>query len=440
MQGGSLARAMRGPPAGADISAATAVEIAAATAGERARRSQGGLDWFSFFCANLQTGFGPFIAVYLTTEKWSQTDIGLVLMVGGLVGLAGQMPGGALVDKLRSKTLIAAVSVALIGAAGLMVALSSLFPVILFAWILHSAASCVLSPAIATVSLGLVGHTGISRRLGRNASFASAGSALAAGGMGACGYYVSNQAVFFVTAALAVPAILALRQVKPVYANDVAAPLTVAAPAVASSAGIAADLRALLRNRAMLVLAITIALFFLANAAMLPLVGSMLTLRSARSPTIFIAACIVVPQIMVALLSPVVGTLAQRWGRRPLLLVACLALPLRGLGLALVTDPAWIVAIQVLDGVSASVLGVMVPLIAADTTRGTPRYALAQGVLGTAMGVGAAFSATIAGVLTDHFSSAYAFYGLTSIATVGFLVPLVAMPETRALGSLHHHE
>ena len=415
----------------------TGINVApGSTTVERIRQSEAGLDWFSFFCANLQTGFGPFIAVYLTTEKWSQTHIGLVLMIGGLVGLLGQMPGGALVDKTRSKTLIAGIAVAMIGAAGLMVALSSVFPVILFAWILHSAASCVLSPAIASVSLGLVGHAGISRRLGRNASFASVGSALAAGGMGACGYYLTNQAVFFVTAALAAPAILALLQVKPAQepVDRPALPRPKREPVLATAAAstFIADLRALCRDQALVVLAVTLALFFLANAAMLPLVGSMLTLRSSRSPTIFIAACIVVPQIMVALLSPLVGTLAQRWGRRPLLLIACVALPLRGLCLAMISDPTLIVVVQVLDGVSASVLGVMVPLIAADATRGTSRFALAQGALGMAMGVGAAFSSTLAGVVTDRLGSADAFYGLAAIAVVGVLVPLFAMPETRA--------
>ncbi|MBV9811960.1 MAG: MFS transporter, partial [Acetobacteraceae bacterium] len=343
--------------------------VAATDAATRVRASRAGLDWFTFFCANLQTGFGPFIAVYLTTEKWSQTDIGIILMGGGLVGLLAQMPGGALVDSARRKALVAGVAVALIGVAGLLVAMSSLFPVILFAWVLHSAASCVLSPAIATVSLALVGHKGISERLGRNASFASIGSALAAGGMGAVGYYLSNQAVFFVTAALAVPALLALSQIG---STGPAAPHR--SPRQAEPPPRTtwrADLAALAGSRAMVVLAATIALFFLANAAMLPLVGSMLTLRSARSPTIFIAACIIVPQIMVAVLSPLVGWLAQRWGRRPLLLIACMALPLRGLALALTTDPLLIVATQALDGISAAVIGVMVPLIAADVTRNT---------------------------------------------------------------------
>lgn len=405
----------------------TAVRVSEA---ERSRRSKAGLDWFSFFCANLQTGFGPFVSVYLTTAKWTQTDIGLVLMIGGLVGLAGQIPGGAIVDRMRSKTIIAGLSVALVGVAGVVIALSSFFPIILLAWILHAAASCTLSPSIATVSLGLVGHKGISKRLGRNATFASVGSALAAAAMGAIGYYISNQAVFFMTAALAVPALFALLQIGP--ARGTPKPRRPRpAPVEVPKGNLLEDLRAFARNRALVVLAASIILYYLSNAAILPLIGSMLTLRSARSPTLLIAACIIVPQIVVAVLSPLVGTAAQSRGRRPLLLIGLAALPVRALILALVTDPIYLVAAQVLDGVTSAVIGVIVPLVAADATRANGRFALAQGVLGTAMGLGASFSATLAGLLTDRFGSSFAFYGLTAIGVGALIVPLLLMPETR---------
>jgi MFS family permease len=399
--------------------------VADVGAGER------GLDWFTFFCANLQTGFGPFVSVYLTTQKWSQTDIGFVLMIGGLIGLVGQMPGGAFVDRARAKILLAGASLVVIGVAALMVALNSNFAIILLAWVLHALASCVLSPSIAIISLGLVGHARISRRLGRNASFASIGSALAAAAMGGCGYYFSNKAVFFVTAALAVPALVALWTIRgaPARAGSPHVPVAPKAPAT----DLVGDVRVLLGNRALVVLSASVALFYLGNAAMLPLVGSMLTLRSAHSPTIFIAACIIAPQIMVAVLSPLAGATAQTWGRRPLLLIAFAALPLRGLGLALVGNPFMLVAVQLLDGVSASVLGVVIPLIAADATRGSDRYALAQGMIGTTMGLGAAFSTTIAGVITDRFGSSSAFLALTGIAVVALLLPLVAMPETKPM-------
>src|SRR5437762_1638742 len=102
-----------------------------------------GLDWFVFFIANVQTGFGPFIAIYLTSEKWTQTDIGLLLTIGGLVALLGQVPGGAIVDAVASERLLAMVAVAVIAASALILALWPLYIIVLVSQVLHSAASCV---------------------------------------------------------------------------------------------------------------------------------------------------------------------------------------------------------------------------------------------------------------------------------------------------------
>ncbi len=177
-------------------------------------RSRRGLDAFAFFVANLQTGFGPFLAVYFSQAKWTQSDIGFALTVGSLVGLLGQVPGGAFVDAARSKRLAAGVAVAAVAGSALALAVWPTFLVVLLAMAAHSAASCVLTPAIAAISIGLVGHARAGERLGRNASFQALGNAIAAGGMGACGYYLSNGAVFYLTAALGIPALMALAAIR----------------------------------------------------------------------------------------------------------------------------------------------------------------------------------------------------------------------------------
>ena len=161
----------------------------------------------------MQTGFGPFVSVYLTTQKWTQVDIGLVLSAAGLVSLFGQMPGGALVDAARSERLVGGIAIAAICISALAYATLPIFPMVLSAAVLHSLASCVLGPAMAAISLGLVGHAAIGERLGRNARFASVGNGLAAAAMGACGYLLSARAVFIVTVLLLVPALLALRTI-----------------------------------------------------------------------------------------------------------------------------------------------------------------------------------------------------------------------------------
>jgi MFS family permease len=399
------------------------------------RRSLRGLDWFVFFVADVQTGFGPFVAVYLTTEKWTQVDIGLVLSVSGIVALIGQIPGGALLDWARRERLVAGIAVALISASAIAYAGWPIFPVIFAAAVLHAAASCVLGPAIVAISLGLVGPNRIGERLGRNARFASIGAGLSAGIMGACGYFFETRSVFIVTAALLLPTWWALRLIAPQEIDPEQAHGNVAAPRVTARQS-AKDpsvlgLRNLLGQPALLVFGLSILLFHLANAAMLPLMGSVLTTRSSEWATVLIAACMVGPQLVVAAFSPWAGRMAERWGRRPILLAGLAALPIRGFLFATVSDPYVLVAIQLLDGITATVMSVMVPLTIADLTRGTGRFNLTQGLVGTMMGLGASLSPTLAGYVTDRFGSPAAFSALAAIATIGLVLVALRMPETR---------
>jgi MFS family permease len=407
-----------------------ATAIPAAGAGRAiSSASRYGLDAFAFFVANLQTGFGPFLAVYFSQAKWTQSDIGFALTVGSLVALLGQVPGGAFVDVVRSKRFAAAVAVIGIAGSALALAVWPSFLVVLLAMALHSAASCVLTPAIAAISIGLVGRAHAGERLGRNASFAAVGNALGAAGMGAIGYYLSNGAVFYLTAALGIPTVIALARIR---AQDIDSGVFKEPAAARASPPSGADgIRSLLTNRGLLCFAACMVLFFLANAAMLPLVGSVLTLRASETATALVAACIMVPQAVLAVSAPAVGRAAERFGRYPVLLFGFGALPVRGLLLAYTTNPYGLVAIQVLDGISASVLGVMVPLVVSDLTRGTGRFNLALGAVGTAMGIGAALSTSLAGIMADRLGSHSAFLGLAVVGFAAFTLVALIMPETR---------
>jgi MFS family permease len=379
----------------------------------------------------VQTGFGPFVAVYLTTQKWTQTDIGLVLTVAGLVALACQVPGGMLVDAARSERLVAGAAITAIALSALTYAIFPIFPAILAAAVTHATASCVLGPAMAAISLGLVGHSAIGERLGRNARFASVGNGFAAALMGACGYFFAARSVFVVTAILLLPTILALRHIAPGEINPQRAhggPTEPNRPPW--------RYRDLFRQRSLLLLACCVGLFHLANAAMLPLMGSVLTSRLPDWATVLIAICIVVPQLVVALIAPWVGRQAHLRGRRPLLLLGFTALAIRGLLFATFTNPAIVVAAQLLDGVSAAVLGVMVPLIVADITRGTGRFNSSLGVVGMVAGGGAALSTTLAGTLTDTLGSQSAFFGLGIIALVAVAAVTALMAESRPATSV----
>jgi MFS family permease len=392
------------------------------------RRSLRGLDWFIFFLADVQTGFGPFVAVYLTTQKWTQVEIGLVLSVGGLVGLIGQMPGGAIVDAARSERLVAGLAVATIATSALGYAAWPIFPVVMSAATLHAVASCVLGPAIAAISLGLVGPFAIGERLGRNARYASLGNGVAAAVMGTCGYFLTSRSVFLVTFVLAIPTLFALSRIREEEVDAARAHGAVFREVPDSRA---TSIAALVRQRPLLIFAGSVLLLQLSNAAMLPLMAGVVTTRSSQWAPVLIAACIIVPQAIVALTSPSVGRLAQRWGRRPLLLLGLTALTIRGVLFATVSDPYLLVAVQAFDGVTAAVFSVMTPLIVADIAFGSGHFNLAQGIVGTAIGIGASLSTVLAGYAADHFGGSIAFIGLATIAAVALTMVWTVMPETR---------
>jgi MFS family permease len=240
--------------------------------------------------------------------------------------------------------------------------------------------------------------------------------------MGACGYLVSNQAVFFLTAAFALPALFAIARIP---ARGVQGPKDVR-PGAAS-----ATVCRVLGDRRLLVFAGCILLFQMANAAMLPLMGGILTMRANEWASTLIGACIVVPQLIVAGCAPWVGRRADSWGCKPLLLVCFAALALKGVLFAFVLNPYLVVVVQALDGVCAAILGVTMPLVVADITRGTGRFNLALGIVGSAVGIGAALSTSLAGYVMDHFGRMAAFGGLASVAVCGLLLLWLLLPETR---------
>jgi MFS family permease len=390
--------------------------------GTIAARGPRALDLLNFFVADVQTGFGPFIAVYLTTHKWTQVQIGFTLTLGTVVALMSQVPAGALVDAARNKR--AAASVALIGVviAALLLAVQPTTLPVMIAQSLHAFSSCVLTPAIAAISLHLVGHAALGERLGRNARYASIGNGLAAAVMGATGAWLSSRAVFVLTAALCVPALGSLVAIgRGPHSRRQTTTRLFDWP----------GLRRLFGDHRLLVFGICVMLFHLSNAAMLPLVGAAVTMRAEGFANIIIAACIVVPQIVVAVCSPAVGRNAAVLGRRPILLLGWSALPLRGLLLA-VLPGAWLpIAAQTMSGVSAAVFGVMLPLLAADITRGTSHFNLCMGALGLAVSLGAALSTTLGGWVADTVGLQPAFAVLGMIGAFATLVLWLTMPETR---------
>ena len=398
--------------------------------GARPAHGLPGLDWLNFFIANFQTGFGPFISVYLTSAGWTQAAIGAALSTGTVASMASQVPAGILVDAVRNKRMAAGAAIATIGLSALAIALWPNLLAINAAEALHSFASAVLGPAIAAMTLLLVDPGAFGERLGRNARYAAIGNAVAAGVMGVCAYYLGDRAVFLFAAALAIPALAALASLRetdsaPLQPRPTASPRDPARPRARSWR--------FLTDRKLLAFAVCAVLFHLANAAMLPIAAAAVTKRAESEAGLIIAACIVGPQLITALLSPWAGRAAEAWGRRPILLLGFSALPIRGILLAGIADPDLIIAIQLFDGLGAAVFGVLFPLIVADVTRDTGNYTTSLGLVGLAIGGGATLSTALAGLVADHFGVGAAFLSLAAVGLIATGLVWTLMPETRVI-------
>ncbi len=387
------------------------------------------LDWLNFFLAALLVGFGPFVASSLSDRGWSPANIGLVLTVSGLAGLLTQVPAGELIDMAKSKRTLVGTGTAAVILALLIFGLRPDLPSVFAAAVIQGTTGSIIGPAVAAISLGLVGNEALAQRLGRNQRFASIGGLTAAGFVGIIGYLTSLRDIFLVTAALGFPVLLALARIR---AADIH---------FAQSCGAADDhpthpqrvSRAVLfKDRRLLTFATCLFLFQVANASMLPLIGERLVHSEGRWSSLVISALVVAPQIIVALLAPWVGRTANTWGRRPLLLIGLGVVPIRSGLFALTTDPALLVVIQLLDGLTGAILGVLTALVIADITKGTGRFNLAQGLVGTLSGVGAALSTSISGVIVERLGQMAGFLGVTTVGLIAIAIFWMFMPETRS--------
>ncbi len=387
-------------------------------------RSLHGLDWLNFFSAEVQTGFGAFIAVYLTLHHWTGLAIGSVLSLGTIVAVASQLPAGVLVDWMRSKRLAAAIGLGAIGvSAFLFIVAPTQFGVGL-AEILHGFASCILNQAIAAISLALVGRHLLSRRLARNVRFAGLGNGMAAAAMGVAGAWIAGSSVFALAGLLCIPAGFALAAIGPTPPQRQV--LEVQRPQQAPWR----EVRALFIDRRLLAIMACIAFFQIADAAMLPYVGRKIAGETNSLANLAIAAAIVLPQGVMALLSPLVGRAVERHGRRLVLAAGFAAEPVRGLLFGVIHGPAPLVLAQGLDGIGAAVVGVLLPLIAADIAHDRGHFNLTMGAIGVASGIGASASTTLAGAIDSFFGVRAAFFALAAAGLAATLLVWLILPES----------
>jgi MFS family permease len=389
------------------------------------------LDAINFLLADVRGALGPYLNVFLVTQQhWSQSEVGLVTTLGGLLGLAAQTPIGAAIDETPAKrgVIVLALAVLAIGAA-VIFALPSFWPVAI-ANSLMAVVGDVLGPAVAAMTLGLYARRRLARRMGRNSAFDHAGNVAIAVAAGAVGYGFSQRAVFLLVPAFALLAGIAVLSI-PHKAIDLdrARDLDDGLDAIGRSAT-PASYGILFESRPLVIFGLCVMLFHFANAPLLPLVGQKLAAAYPKEATAMMSACIVAAQAVMLPIALLVGRTADSWGRKPLFLAGFAILPVRAVLYILSDNSFWLVGVQLLDGVGAGIFGALTPLVVADIMRGTGRYNLALGAIATMVGIGASLSGLAAGEIVDNLGYSAAFLILAAAAAIALIVFAIGMPET----------
>jgi MFS family permease len=390
------------------------------------------LDALNFFLADVRDGLGPYLAIYLLTEqKWDQASIGVVMSVAALAGIIAQTPAGALIDRSTAKR-------GLMVAAAMVVTLTCLalpfihrFELVAATQALAACAGAVFAPAVAAVTLGIVGPKAFAKRIGRNEAFNHAGNATAAAIAGATACFCGPIVVFWLLAAMAVASVVATLSIPADAIDDhIARGLSDGADRNAGHHDQPSGLQVLLTCRPLLIFAGATILFHFSNAAMLPLVGQKLALVNRDLGTTLMSVCIIAAQLVMVPVAMLVGRKADQWGRKPIFTVALAVLALRGALYPLSDNPYWLVSVQLLDGVGAGIFGALFPLVVADLTRGTGHFNVSQGAIATAAGLGGALSAATAGFIVVEAGYSTAFLFLAAVAAAGLGLFVAMMPET----------
>jgi len=387
------------------------------------------LDAINFLLADVRGALGPYLNVFLVTRQhWSLSEVGLVTSVSGLIGLALQTPAGALIDWTRAKRGLVVAALAVLATGATVIALWPSFWPVLIANSLIAVVGDIFGPAIAALTLGLVARKQLARRMGRNSAFDHAGNVAIAALAGLVGWALSQRAVFFLVPFFSVFAALAVLSI-PAQAIDHERARGFDKKSAADAES-PSSWKVLLECRPLLIFAGCAMLFHFANAPLLPLVGQKLAFQHPTLATAMMSSCIIAAQMIMLPIALLVGYKADTWGRKPLFLVGFAILPIRAFLYTLSDDSAWLIAVQLMDGVGAGIYGALTPIVLADLMRGTGRYNVAQGVVATVQGIGASMSGLVAGEIVDHFGYSAAFGTLGIAALVALAAFFFGMPET----------
>jgi predicted MFS family arabinose efflux permease len=395
-------------------------------------RSLRGLDGLNFLLADVRDGLGPYLAVFLKAEQhWQPGAIGIAMAASSIAAALCQIPAGLLIDSFRFKRLLVALSGLLVAAGCLLIVFHPQLATVVAAQVMLGAASAIIPPALAALSLGLVGHRRLDARISRNEGFNHGGNFISAGMAGSLGYSLGYDWIFYLVCFFAVASAAVVNFINP---TEIDHELARGGEQRDANGRInaALSLRDLFARKDLVIFLIAVVLFHFGNAAMLPMAGQGLAQTHPGADTIALSVCIIAAQLVMVGVAWAVGkAMAAGVGRKPIFLIALATLPIRGILFSVTADPYGVVAIQLLDGVAAGIFGVIAIVIASDLMRGTGRFNLAQGLVALCVGVGAALSNLVSGFIIQWYGYPAGFLSLTAVALAAFAFFGLLMPETR---------
>ena len=386
------------------------------------------LDWVNLFMADVKDGVGVYLSVFLlTVRNWQPDQIGLVIAIPGIVGILIQPPAGALIDRTKYKRYLLITASAVIAVCCLVLILSAKFWPTFFSQAMVGVVQSIYTPCIAALSLGIVGHALLSKRIGRNESFNHVGNMAAAIIAGLLGRFVSYEAIFYFSIFQCLALIIGVLFIKE---QDIDHEMARAATEETEKS--VTGVKDLLGNRRILLFTIAMALFHLANAAMLPLAGQKMGIADKQNSSLYLSAAIIIAQGVMALVASYSGNAAEN-GRKKIMTIAYILLPIRALLFAFIDNPIVLTGVQVLDGIGAGIFGVVSILMIADLSKGTGRFNLLQGCVYSAIGLASSLSSILGGYIVKGAGYTIGFISLAGLAILGTIFFLMLVPETKQL-------
>ncbi|HEX8536924.1 MAG TPA: MFS transporter [Cystobacter sp.] len=390
-----------------------------------------GLDLVNVFMADVKDGVGVYLSVYLLAEqKWDPSRIGIVVAIPWLVSILAQSPVGGFIDRTRHKRLMLVVASAIVAISCLTVVFLPSFGPIAAAQGALGIVQTIFPPCVAAITLGMVGHDRMSRRIGRNESFNHAGNMLAAVVAIFIGWFISYEGIFYFSVFQCVAIIFATLLIKE---RDIDHELARAAAEGSEPCGSSVTgAKELFSNRNILFFTVAMFLWNVANGAMLPTLGQKLGLVDVKHSALYLSICITIAQAVMIAVAPLASRLAEH-GRKKLFLVAFLLVPVRALLFALVENKYALISLQVIDGLGAGIYGVLLIVMMADLGKGTGHFNLLQGVTYSAVGLGMALSNILGGFVVKQAGYPAAFMTLAGVgvgATL-FFAAFVKEPGSR---------